>query len=212
MTLAIGSAMALHVGCPVGLPTGQKSCRTCKTEQPLSAFARHNGSHDGYRQHCRECLRTGRRQPKRETEDQRAQRRRRQSRQTWRRSHLQALARHQARFPRAAAATRAVQVAIKAGRITPAKGCQAAGCTFTGRLEAHHNDHARPLEVLFVCPAHHRRGHSIGYIEVKRGLPPHLGNIPLREDEISTPLTDKGGRVSESRPMAGEASAVGVSR
>jgi hypothetical protein len=164
--------------------SAQKRCRTCKTELPLLAFARHNGSQDGYRQHCRECLRTGRRQPTRETEEQRTQRKRRQSRKKWQRSHLEALARHQARFPKAAAATRAVQAGIKAGRITPAKECQAIDCTVSGRLEAHHNDYTRPLEVLFVCPAHHRRGHSTGYIAVKPGLPPHLGNIPLREDEI----------------------------
>ena len=199
MTLSIETRVASGIASGIGAQTGQKRCRTCKTDRPFPAFARHNGSRDGYRQDCRECLRTGRRQPTCETEDQRAQRKRRQSRQKWQRSHREALARHQARFPKATAATRAVQAAIRSGRITPPKECQAADCRVVGRLEAHHNDPVRPLEVLFVCPAHHRRGHSTGYIAVKPGLPPHLGNIPLREDEMNATTHANRGRAGDRR-------------
>jgi hypothetical protein len=51
-----------------------KACATCRAVKPLQEFARHLNGHDGRRSHCRSCCLTGRKQPKRETEAQRARR------------------------------------------------------------------------------------------------------------------------------------------
>ena len=95
-------------------------------------------------------------------------------------SHRAALERHQARFPKAAAATRIARNATRAGRIPRANRCQVLGCAETQRLERHHHDYDKPLEVLWACAKHHRRGHSVGFIPVAPGIPEHFGNIPRR--------------------------------
>src|SRR5262249_2663336 len=130
--------------------------------------------------HCRECLRTGRRKPKTETAEQRARRKERQSRPEWQKSHLEALGRWARRYPLAASATRIAQNALLTGKIRKAPHCQALGCYSTKHIQLHHHDYTRPLEILTVCALHHKRGHSVGYIAVAPGVPPHLGNIPPR--------------------------------
>ena len=162
-------------------PAGEgKTCRTCKAELPLEAFAEHNGSRDGRRLDCRECLLSGRRKLKIETPAQRARRKERQARKKWQRSYRAARGRHQARFPKAARAGRIAKEAARTGRIPKPAHCQVLDCTETRHLERHHHDYDRPLEVLWACAAHHRRGHSVGFILVAPGIPEHYGNIPTR--------------------------------
>jgi len=157
-----------------------KQCRTCKNYLPLQDFADHNMARDGRRQDCRHCLATGRRQPKIETQEQREKRRKRQARKKWQRSHQAARDRYKARFPKAARAGRIAKEAARSGRIPKPAHCQVFGCTETRHLERHHHDYDRPLEVLWACATHHRRGHSVGFIPVAPGIPVHFGNIPAR--------------------------------
>lgn len=157
-----------------------KRCGTCREDKLLGEFAPHNGSRDGARNHCRECCATGRRPIKPETPAQKARRKERQSRPEWQRSHAEALKLHAKRFPKAARATSIATAAYHAGMLFKPPHCQAAGCQSEGRLEKHHHDYDRPLSVLWVCPAHHRQGHSRGFIEVAPGIDPAFGRIPPR--------------------------------
>jgi hypothetical protein len=168
-----------------GLPlhggrTAVKRCRTCREAKSLANFAAHNTSRDGRRAHCRECLITGRKVLVIEGPAERAKRAERQARPAWQRSHRAALERYAERYPKAEAARRITAAAIRAGRIERAAHCQAAGCTETRNLEGHHHDYAQPLEVLWVCAAHHRQGHAVGVIRVAAGIPEHYGAIPER--------------------------------
>ncbi len=52
------------------------------------------------------------------------------------------------------AARAAVLKARKQGRLAPAP-CAHAGESCAGRIEAHHPDHARPLDVQWLCRHHH---------------------------------------------------------
>lgn len=160
--------------------TTTKRCATCKEIKLHVEFAPHNGSHDGRRNHCRTCLAVGRRAVKSETPEQTARRKQRQSRPEWQRSHAEALRRHAERFPKAARASRLATAAVKAGRLKPAERCQAADCDYAGRLEKHHHDYDKPLSVLWVCPMHHRQGHSRGFIRTAPGINPVMGWIPER--------------------------------
>lgn len=157
-----------------------KRCKTCREDKHLGEFAPHNGSRDGVRNHCRECCATGRRTIKPETPAQKVRRKERQSRPEWQRSHAEALKLHAERFPKAARATRIAFAAARAGMLTPPEHCQARGCQVPSRLERHHFDYDQPLSVLWVCPAHHRQGHSRGFIEVAPGIEPAFGHIPPR--------------------------------
>lgn len=55
----------------------------------------------------------------------------------------------------------AVGNAVRDGRLT--KGpCEDAGEDCAGRIEAHHDDYAKPLEVRWLCRAHHGAVHQHG--------------------------------------------------
>jgi hypothetical protein len=170
----------LMPGRPFHLLFADKVCETCRETKPLEAYAPHNGARDGRRSHCKVCCSSDRYRPQIEGPEARARRNVRQSRPEWRRSHRRSLKMWAERNPQAAEATRIAARALKAGKIEKAAHCQALGCTSTKHIELHHNYYSRPLEILAVCASHHRLGHSIGYIEVAPGLPPHLGNIPAR--------------------------------
>lgn len=157
-----------------------KVCQTCRARKLHAEFAPHNGSADGRRNHCRICMATGRRLVRAETQEQKARRKERQSRPQWQRSHARALTRHEKRFPKAARAVRIALTAFHAGKLQPAEHCQADGCNYSGKLEKHHHDYDQPLSVLWVCPTHHRQGHSRGIIVTAPGIDPALGAIPIR--------------------------------
>lgn len=57
------------------------------------------------------------------------------------------------------AAHAAVSAALKNGRLT--KGaCEQASAECRGRVIAHHDDYARPLDVRWLCERHHGLHHS----------------------------------------------------
>lgn len=51
----------------------------------------------------------------------------------------------------------AVNNAVRDGRLARAGTC--ARCARPGRLEAHHPDYDKPLDVVWLCPPHHRHAH-----------------------------------------------------
>ena len=97
---------------------------------------------------------SGRYQPYIEGPEERARRRARERQPKWQASHRQALARHAERYPFAVRATKALQRAVKSGRVIKAKHCQAESCTSTKCIEAHHWSYApeHRLDVLWLCP------------------------------------------------------------
>ena len=64
----------------------------------------------------------------------------------------------QARTALAAKARQAVQYAIKKGALTRGP-CAHQGCC-RGQIEAHHEDYAQPLDVVWLCLKHHRDLHA----------------------------------------------------
>lgn len=60
-----------------------------------------------------------------------------------------------ARNPQASGARHAVWVAVRAGRLVP----QPCHCGEL-RVQAHHEDHARPFDVTWLCFVHHRAVHG----------------------------------------------------
>lgn len=57
------------------------------------------------------------------------------------------------RYPERHRARRLVQQEIRAGRIERGS-CEVCGA---GMAEAHHDDYRKPLDVRWLCPAHHRQ-------------------------------------------------------
>jgi hypothetical protein len=70
---------------------------------------------------------------------------------------------HEAKYPEKAAARDALQRALRSGRVV--RGCcEVCGVVHgtkrqdgtTVKVEAHHDDYSRPLDVRWVCVTHHR--------------------------------------------------------
>lgn len=59
-----------------------------------------------------------------------------------------------ARYPEHFAARRAVQSALGSGRLTRQPCEVGTGCR--GKVQAHHDDYTRPLDVRWLCQGHHR--------------------------------------------------------
>ena len=49
----------------------------------------------------------------------------------------------------------AVKYAVKTGRLRKGR-CWVAGPDCKGRIEAHHHDYTKPLEIKWLCARHHR--------------------------------------------------------
>lgn len=78
-------------------------------------------------------------------------------------TNRRARAKHVAKYPEKAAARKALQVAIREGKITrqpcfvclAVHGARRADGTSV-KVEAHHKDYTKPLDVTWVCTQHHR--------------------------------------------------------
>lgn len=64
-----------------------------------------------------------------------------------------------AKYPDKLKARIAVNIAKRAGKITPSSTCEQ--CGNTTRTEAHHNDYTKPLKVVWLCPPCHSIAHKI---------------------------------------------------
>lgn len=131
-----------------------KTCKSCQVEKDESAFYAHPKSADRLDHRCKECVKVAvkanyaiRRPEKSEYERQRA-------RTPERRAHgTKASRAHRARNPERYKARTAVGNALRDGRLTrgPCKHCGS-----TEKVQAHHHDYNKPLDVEWVCFKCHR--------------------------------------------------------
>lgn len=150
-----------------------KICMTCREEKPLTAFYRHNGMADGHLNKCKECCKEAvRKNRAANLEYYRAydknrflcdpRVRERQARYRKTKAGKEAIRKAGAKWQDNNREKRAAHVilgnAVKNGRVTKASACE--NCGAPGRLNGHHHDYARPLEVKWLCPACHRKEHQ----------------------------------------------------
>ncbi len=62
------------------------------------------------------------------------------------------------KFPDKWRARALLNYAVKTGKIKKLPCRDGTHCK--GRIEAHHPDHRKPLEVIWFCPFHHRQEHK----------------------------------------------------
>jgi hypothetical protein len=132
-----------------------KTCFKCNRELPYSEFYRHEMMADGHLGKCKDCTRDdvtehrikniGRIREydrRRSKEPHRAELRDRVGRK-WRQAH-----------PARARAHRRLRYAVMTGAVVRAEACQRCGGT-PQRIEAHHWDYSKPLDVEWLCkPCH----------------------------------------------------------
>ena len=161
-----------------------KKCSECGRELPLDQFNKNRGSKDGLQDRCRECFSKYNRKryaKYREAIKDRVKRYKEENPANELETRLKACEKN----PTAKNAYRAVDAAIRAGVIDRSDRCSGCGCSNREhRIEAHHSDYSRPLDVIWLCPVCHKA------LDAKR-----------RVREGKTPYGVKGKR---ARPSADE--------
>lgn len=164
-----------------------KTCSKCREEKPLDAFHRASKSKDGRQAQCKECSRAsnyawrsanpGRTIELRKLRDERNPGRRAEVQKRWAQAHPDALSASNRRYserhperkreqhrqwimlnPTKHWCHRKLNEAIRCGRIVKSTSCQDCG-TSNKRLEGHHEDYSKPLEVIWLCKACHEHRH-----------------------------------------------------
>jgi len=153
-------------------PDGMKVCRRCKIAHPSEAFAETHKSHDGLAWLCRDCTRL-RAKEYRAAKGERARSEDRARHVRDRDKRNAALRDLRARRPDPAAnrqqkakrlartggASRAVESALRGGLLDRGPCESAAGGGCRGRIEGHHDDYNKPLDVRWLCVQHHNDWH-----------------------------------------------------
>ncbi len=129
-----------------------KTCFKCGQEKPITEFYKHPNMGDGYLGKCKKCTRNDVQNNRNaKVEYYREYDRKRGSRMT-----NDDLRRQRAKHPEWVVAHNAVSKAVRAGKLVK-KPCEVCGASF---VHAHHPDYSEPLEVIWLCPAHHRMIHA----------------------------------------------------
>lgn len=135
------------------MTTTVKTCFKCQKTLPLEAFYKHKQMGDGHLGKCKECTKQDARNRRFGLNREKilAYDRSRGNRQTYaytkqyRQSNTEKYKAHSA-----------VNRAIKSGMLTKLP-CFVCG---SDKTEAHHPDYSSPIDVIWLCPAHHKQTHA----------------------------------------------------
>ena len=130
-----------------------KTCFKCGIEKDLSEFYVHKQMADGHLNKCKECNKLD----VRENRKIRLEYYRRYDKSRMRRGTAQDLRDYRKRNPEKYMAHQAVEYAKRKGVISPMP-CEI--CGDTARVNAHHEDYSKPLDVIWLCTIHHKWIHS----------------------------------------------------
>jgi len=129
-----------------------KECFKCGEAKPLSDYYRHPQMGDGHLSKCKECAKT----------DSTAHRNnnlekiREYDRLRGNRQSLEYLKSYRAKYPNKYKATRMVGSAVRDGRLFR-EPCEE--CGTEKNVVGHHDDYLKPLNVRWMCQAHHLQWH-----------------------------------------------------
>lgn len=129
-------------------------CKVCRESKKSSEF------YKGLACKCKECHKQAVRLNYRNRIDQyRAYEKVRYQRPDRKAKALDYQRKRRAKYPEKEKARRAVSYYKRRGIIKPPKACQR--CKAKGRVEAHHDDYSKPLQVQWLCFICHRKhGHG----------------------------------------------------
>jgi hypothetical protein len=148
-----------------------KTCFRCHQTKPLDEFYRHSMMRDGRLNKCKDCTKADTRRRRRDKHESVLEYDRRRNMQphrvTARLEYMQTqqgkLAHSKAnnawanKYPERKAASTAINSAKLTGKLAPLP------CLICGdpNTEAHHPDYSRPLDVIWLCTAHHKAAHKL---------------------------------------------------
>lgn len=133
-----------------------KKCFKCNNEKPLSEFYRHAGMKDGHLNKCKLCTKKDVRLDRANSPNAREYDRKRWRENALRRKKMIDRAKEwRKKNSLGYKAHYSVSNAIRDGRLKRMP-CEVCG---EKRVHAHHDDYSMPLNVRWLCPAHHQQLH-----------------------------------------------------
>jgi hypothetical protein len=136
-----------------------KTCFKCGETKDRGEFYRHGQMGDGLLGKCKDCTKRDVRQHRMDNADALREYDRERSKRPERRAERTRRAyADRAKHPDKTSARYAVSNALRDGRL---KKRPCAFCGFDERVEAHHHDYSKPLDVTWLCSPCHRRFHAL---------------------------------------------------
>jgi hypothetical protein len=137
-----------------------KVCFKCGCELPLDQFYKHPSTSDGHLGKCKDCTKRDMELHRLLNPEAHAERERKRNATAARKATKRKAAdRHRAKYPEKYKARNAVGNAVRDGRLIKPPECKK--CGKPGKVEAHHEDYSRPLDVEWWCFSCHRlHGHG----------------------------------------------------
>lgn len=134
------------------MTTSIKTCFKCSKEKPLTEFYRHKYMADGHLNKCKDCTKTDVSRHRSENLERfRKYDRERGNRQT-KEYHDQ----YRELYPVKTKARNIVSNAVRDGHLRR-EPCEVCGSEMS---HAHHDDYFKPLDVRWLCAAHHKQWHE----------------------------------------------------
>lgn len=130
-----------------------KQCFKCKKEKPLTGFYKHKQMADGHLNKCKECTKKDSTSHRNKNLKKiRAYDRKRGNRQS-----PDYMKKYRERFPRKYKAHGLVNNAVRDKKLFK-EPCEV--CGKKKNVHAHHDDYAKPLNIRWLCPVHHKQWHE----------------------------------------------------
>lgn len=156
-----------------------KLCRTCGIEKPLDQYRRNSRTKDGRQTQCKPCANARLDLWRARTRDRRLAYNRDYYASARGREVMRA---YQSRKPTKKLAQAALHRALRLGLMVKLTFCEE--CSNTKRVEGHHDDYAKPLDVRWLCRACHKAWHrkhgEAANADAK--LPPNMGILKAQKE------------------------------
>lgn len=151
-----------------------KTCFKCKEAKALDGFYTHKMMADGYLNKCKECAKadekarragSGRERmlsydrARSMREDRVAARAIYQQTEAGKSAHARAASKYAERHPDRYSARNILNAAVRDKKLKPWTACALPECC--AKPQAHHPDYSRPLDVVWLCPSHHKQAHAL---------------------------------------------------
>lgn len=136
-----------------------KTCFKCDEAKPLDAFYPHPQMGDGHLNKCKDCTKRDARTHRMDNPEKVRAQDRERAQQPHRKAERNRRSRnYKVTSPEKRKAHLAVQYAMRSGKLVR-KPC--AFCESEERVEAHHHDYSKPLDVTWLCSPCHKRFHAL---------------------------------------------------
>jgi hypothetical protein len=138
----------------------KKQCAKCAEVKPLIDFHKNNTRKDGHKYYCKVCAckeaRTYRKKNLKRIHKRARERARgpqeREKKAQYNKQYVK-------KYPEKIKAANVIMVALRSGKLTRPKTCTAIGCEESNKIQGHHHDYKKPLDVTWLCLQHHMQLH-----------------------------------------------------